>query len=213
MFGKFTQTVFVLCTIASWLGWDVIVAHCRFTQHLVIVHYLSSCLLYVSIDVNNNSEDDEGHFAEASSSGTSSSPEDNDAMFPHLHPPPSSIHYSSAARSHHSSTTKASKYKANTATSSIPATHESRSSRSTHKLSSLLYITTERLDAESRRATEAEMRLAEMVERLKQVIHDRDKAVADHIRVAEELRLHQAQLEFAQRASNVFCRFLFFHVN
>lgn len=73
------------------------------------------------------------------------------------------------------------------------------STSSSKKLSSLLMLTTDRLDKETRRANDAERRLSEVIAQARSSNEARLIAQRDCTRTGEELRLYKLQYDNAQR--------------
>ena len=66
-------------------------------------------------------------------------------------------------------------------------------------LSTLLLLTSERLDLETRRADDAERKAAECLSRLRIALDSKDRADQDIARVSKELDMYKIQLDVAQK--------------
>lgn len=74
-----------------------------------------------------------------------------------------------------------------------------REERDAHQLRTLLVLTSERLEHETRRADDAERRVGEALQRLRAAHEATMLAQAEAARATAELRLHRARLDEAQR--------------
>ena len=60
-----------------------------------------------------------------------------------------------------------------------------RDDRDSKKMSTLLLLTNERLEGETTRANEAERKASELIRRLRDIIHGRDLALQESVRIKE----------------------------
>ena len=78
----------------------------------------------------------------------------------------------------------------------------SRSDRDLKHVRTLLVLTNDRLEAETRRADQAEQRVVDVLQRLRAANEATALARADAVRAQQEVRLYHMQLEQAQREIN-----------